>query len=267
MKIGVISSWNESLSLFKFLNKVEHEYIVYYDQIHSPHGDNDFQNSISYVKKWIEILKSKWVEKIILSPIYELYFLQKKEDLVLPLFQNYLFEFVFSNSLVGKIWFFGDFADLQEWQRILSEISSSYKLAENQSKIKKFHFPFKFWAKDVSMWKYFINKLSFSSLMVNKVIKNDLKYFKDANVDSLVPLNYAYFNYQNTIFRFFNYKKQRFHKLEKLEEVFKNFNLNQSKYSISLIQNGHVEFLTREKKFLWLLQRWKNIDIVFEKLS
>jgi len=112
---------------------------------------------------------------------------------------------------------------------LVYNLSKEYKLTENQSKIKKFHFPFKFWVKEVQMWKYFGRKLSFSSLMVNKVIKFDLRYFKDANVDSLIPLNYEYFNYQNTIFKFFNYNKQRFHKLETLEKVFVDFKLEKSK--------------------------------------
>jgi len=80
------------------------------------------------------------------------------------------------------------------------------------------------------MWKYFATKLSFSNLMVNRVIKFDLRYFKDANVDTIVPLNYEYFNYQNTIFKFFNFKKQRFHKFDKLEKIFREINLKESKY-------------------------------------
>jgi hypothetical protein len=127
---------------------------------------------------------------------------------------------------------------VQVAQDLVYNLSKDYKLTENQSNIKKFYFPFKFWLKEVQMWKYFVRKLSFSSLMVNKVIKFDLRYFKDANVDSLIPLNYEYFNYQNTIFKFFNYKKQRFHKLENLEKVFDTFDLKKSnKYSVELYCN------------------------------
>ena len=89
-----------------------------------------------------------------------------------------------------------------------------------QKSIRKFHFPFSRWAKEVPLRKYFLAKLSFSSMMVNRVVKEDLKYFKDAMVDTLIPLNYGYFNYQNTITKFLNFKKIRFHKLEKIEELF-----------------------------------------------
>ena len=56
--------------------------------------------------------------------------------------------------------------------------------------------------------------------MINKIIKFDLKYFKDADVDTLIPLSRSYFNYQTSISSFFNPKKQKFHKREVVVEVF-----------------------------------------------
>jgi hypothetical protein len=88
------------------------------------------------------------------------------------------------------------------------------------------------------MWKYFANNLSFSNLMVNKIIKFDIRYFKDSNVDSIVPLNYEYFNYQNTIFKFFNFKKQKFHKIDNLERIFADLDLKQDNiYSVNISTN------------------------------
>lgn len=269
MKIGIVSSWNEWLTLFKFLNKFDHEYFVYYDQINRPYWDNEFDYSVTCIKKWIEFLQSKWVDKIILPPVYELYFLQQEKfgDMILPLFKNYVLNFTFHNSLVGKIWLFWDYADIEVWQDLLYNLSKKHILTKNQTNIKKFNFPFKFWAKEVQMRKYFSRKLSFSNLMVNKIIKLDLRYFKDANIDSLVPLNYEYFNYQNTIFKFFNYKKQKFHKIDNLEKVFIDCSLPQSDlYSIEICFNWHVDFIKREKNILWLLQKWKSVDIIFNSI-
>lgn len=151
---------------------------------------------------------------------------------------------------------------MQVSQKLVNELSKDYKLLENQQNIKKFNFPFSFWCKEMQMWKYFANNLSFSNFMVNKVLKFDLRYFKDSNVDTIIPMNYEYFNYQRTIVKFFNQKKQKFHKLEKLEDVFKIFNLkNSDKYDVEVFVNGHSEFLKREKKVLWNLQRGKNIEL------
>lgn len=269
MKIGIITSWNEVLTLFNFLHRFNHNYVVYYDQNNRPYGDKDFVFSVKYIEKWIDYLKNQWVEKIIVPPTYELHFLENKKynNVVLPIFTNYLMDCVFTNSLVGKIWLLWDFADKQVAQDLVYNLSKNYKLSENQTKIKKFNFPFKFWVKEVQMWKYFANNLSFSNFMVNKIIKFDLRYFKDSNVDTIVPLNYEYFNYQNTIFKDFNYKKQRFHKIDKLEKIFLDFALLKSKeYSVSVYYNWHVEFLKREKKNLWNLQRWKSVEIDFIKI-
>lgn len=270
MKIGLVTSWNWNFALFKFLNKFEHDYHIYYDQNNWPYGDKDFEYSSMCVKKWIDYLLSKWVEKIILPPVYEMFFLQDKKyvDKILLLFKNYLLNFVFQNSLVWKIWFFGDFADIQMAQNFISKIWKEYKLSENQKNIKKFNFPFKFWWKEVQMRKYFYNKLSFSNFMLNKIIKFDLRYFKDANVDSLIPLNYGYFFYQKTISNFFNIKKQKFHKLDSLEKIFCDLDLkNTTKYSVNIYYNGKIDLVYREKKILRLLQRGKSIEIYYKKLD
>ncbi len=270
MKIGIVTSWNEVLTLFKFLHQQEHEYHIYYDQNNRPYGDKTFESTKEEIEKWILCLKQKWVDKIIISPVYELDFLSNKKysDLILPLFSEYLMKYGFAQSLIWKIGLAWDFADMQVAQELISNLSKDYKLSDNQSKIRKFNFPFKFWAKEVQMWKYFANKLSFSNLMANRSIKFDLRYFKDSNVDTIIPLNYEYFNYQNTIFKFFNFKKQKFHKISVLEELFEYLELKTSdKYSVNVYYTGHVEFLEREKKTLWNLQRGKSIEIWFEEIK
>ncbi|MEI6672958.1 MAG: hypothetical protein WCL02_06625 [bacterium] len=63
-------------------------------------------------------------------------------------------------------------------------------LSDNQKAIKKFHFPFVYRVKETSLWKYYLTTLSYSHILINKIIKFDLRYFKDAMVDTLLPLNY-----------------------------------------------------------------------------
>jgi len=91
--------------------------------------------------------------------------------------------------------------------------------------------------------------------MVNAVIKHDLQYFKDAGIDTAIPLNYGYFNYQNTITKYFNFKKCRFHKLEKLEIIFSEIIGTDKKYAVTICYTDHCDFLLRNKKLLRLLQR------------
>lgn len=97
-------------------------------------------------------------------------------------------------------------------------MTKDYQLTDNQKTTKKFNLSK--WAKDVSMREYFSRLYSSRNLLINKTIKEDLKYFKDANVDTLIPLNYSYFNYQRTIASYLNPKKYKFHKRDKVEEIF-----------------------------------------------
>lgn len=270
MKIGIITSGKENLTLFKFLNKFNHEYFIYYDQNNWPYWDKNFEYSKEKIIAWIDYLKWKWVEKIIVWPTYELDFLRdvKYKDFILPLFTKYLQNYCFTNSLVGKIWLVWDFADTQVWQNLVNELSKSYTLNDNQKNIKKFHFPFCFWVKEVPMWKYYLTTLSYSHFMANKSVKFDLRYFKDSNVDTIIPLNYEFFNYQRVILKYFNFKKQKFHRLENIEKIFGKFNLKLSeKYIVNIYTNWHTEFLTRDKKLIRFLQKWKNCEIIFEKTN
>lgn len=272
MKIWIITSWNDTLTLFKFLNKYDHEYIIYYDFLYWPYGDKDFDFIQSRVVETIKFLKKSWAEKIILPPSLELYFLQNPkllwthQSLLLPLFQKYLHSYGFQYSLIGKIWAFWDFSDIQVIQDLLKQEAKNYVLTDNQQNIKKFQSPFAYRTKEVTMRKYYLTTLSYSDFMVNKVIKFDMRYFKDAMVDTVIPLNYWYFNYQNTLSKFFNFKKIRFHKLEKLEESFikLNLELQPSTYSITMYHTWPIDFFTKQKKLVRLLARGKNIEIEYK---
>lgn len=50
MKIGIVTSSNDMLTLFKFLTKYDHEYVVYYDQSHQFYGDQTFEESLLNVQ-------------------------------------------------------------------------------------------------------------------------------------------------------------------------------------------------------------------------
>ncbi len=56
MNIGIISSGNENILLFRYLNRYNHNYTLYYDQNHSFLGDKDFDHAKEIVKKNIEQL-------------------------------------------------------------------------------------------------------------------------------------------------------------------------------------------------------------------
>jgi hypothetical protein len=78
--------------------------------------------------------------------------------------------------------------DLSLAQPLLTKLSAQYTLSDSQKAISKFTFAWR--GKDISSWKYYLNEFSYSEPIVNKLVKFDLRYFKDANVDTLIPLTY-----------------------------------------------------------------------------
>ena len=70
------------------------------------------------------------------------------------------------------------------------------------------------------LWNYLLRRLSPRQYMVNTIVKTDLRYCKDAAVDTIIPLQYSYFSYQRTITNFFNRKKYKFHQLCVVQTIF-----------------------------------------------
>lgn len=263
MKIGIVTSWSDTLQLFEFLQKADHHYVIAYDQF-IRFGEQTYEVSLERIRYWVRYLQDQWCEHIILPPVYELW-IENKEK-ILPLFQTYLQEYCFKYSLVGKLGLVWEFADLQQAQNLISQESKKYTLQPSQLATKTFHQSFVYWVKEVPLRKHFLQILGRRNVLVNTVIKTDMKVFKDAMVDAVIPLSYSFFAFQKTLCNFFNLKKIRFHKLEKLEEIFKNSDLTTTTYSIEIHYQGHTEFLKRDKRLMWMLQRGKQIEVKWEKI-
>ena len=261
MKIGIVSSWMETLSLFSFLTRYNHEYVVYYDSLHAPYWAKNFATSLELIKNWIKYLKDQWVEKIIVPPVYELALLKEWEELILPLFKTYLLVYVFKYSLVWKLGLIWEYADIQVMQGLVSEVSKEYSLTDDQKKIKKFSYPFHYWCKEEHILNSILAKFSWRSYLTNSLVKYEFRYFKDANVDTVIPCNYAYFNAQRTLSKLFNTKKTRFHWLKDIENIFSDLTWNGLKYSVSIYATDQVEYLKNTKKIMRYFQRWTSEEI------
>lgn len=262
MKIWIITSWFEMLPLFQFLNKYDFEYHILWDWNNRPYWDKGFWHSLGKIKEGIQILENKDVDFLILPPIYELYIQNIKK---LPIFEKYLLEICLKYSLTGKIGFIWDLSDNEVIKDIFLEITKNYEPTQNQKNIKNFNLPFAIWKKDVMLWKYFLTKLGARNRMLNKTIKFDIKYFKDAAVDTLIPLNWGFLWFEKSIVSNLNFKRTRFHWSKKIETVFKEIiekkQIEQSKYKIKIHKNWIVTPLIQQKKRTYLLQRWKEVEI------
>ena len=268
MKIGIISSGIDTLTLFKFLIRYDNEYLVYCDQTNFPYWEKSLDYVLDCIEKAGEFLTKKWAEIIIVDPIYELSLKYSDKKLwfkILPLFQKYLNEYAFRYSLVGKIWILSDFWSNWKIQEYFEKEEKNYSSTEEQKSIKKFSYPFHYRIKSASSWVYNINDLWVHNPYLIRSMKNDLRYFKDAYVDTVLPMHYHYFSMQRAIKSFFNFHKIRFHDLSVLEECFSSLVEKSGwKYGVIVWINQPSVFLTRNKQLMWLMQRGKSVEVKVE---
>lgn len=171
-------------------------------------------------------------------------------------------EEVFPFSLVGKIGILGEQEELEIAQNLLTQLAATYSPTPAQNATKSFSFPFHYRGKTSSLARQLLTHLSRKTFLTNTVLKQELRYFKDAYVDTLIPFNYCFLNGEKTIKNFLNFKKIRFHGLSALEEIFKKLISEQgASYKISMYATDSKYPLLSEKRWLWILQRGKSAEI------
>ena len=286
MKIGIVSSGNDTLALRKILTKYNHDYLIYHNQTFFPFGSKDFTFIIEEIKKAVSFLVTQWAETVILDPVYELALLMKEGwggsnnmknkstpppppyegGYILPLFTTYLHNYAFKYALVGKIWILTDFWSADEIQQIITNLAKNYHPTENQLNTKKFSFPFSYRVKTATARPSGIADLGNHNPYLIRTLKNDLRYFKDANVDTILPMHYQYFKMQRTMKAFFNFRKTRFHDLSVIEKCFTTLICKEQQYSVHIRTNQDPKFLLKEKELVWLLQRGKEVELEMEQI-
>jgi hypothetical protein len=148
------------------------------------------------------------------------------------------------------------------------DVAKQYQLTDHQKNTKKFSFPFSYRVKSANAWPYGIAALGVHNPYLIRTLKNDLRYFKDAKVDTLLPMQYHYFRMQRTMKAFFNFHTTRFHDLSVVEECFQKLVEHQvsSPYCVRVRTNQDPKFLLKEKELVWLLERGKSVKMKIERI-
>lgn len=267
MKIGIVTSGHEMLPLFDVLKKHQHEYHVFRDRAYRPRGDKSFQLVHDRIAAGItQLIAEAGVEALILPPVREVQALQKwlfndvlQNIPVLPLFSTYVREHAFRHSIIGKIGLLCDYADMDLADETIRLLEASYELTDNQRSIKTFHRPFALRKKEVRMRKYFLTTYGKRDRMVRKTIKYDLRYFKDAAVDTLIPMSRWMLFYQTMIKHMVSRKRMRFHGLEAVEASFATVTawFSTSAYRVTFHRTGGEEMgLEREWEGAMRNEKW-----------
>jgi hypothetical protein len=146
-------------------------------------------------------------------------------------------------------------------------LENTYVPTQQQTQIKKFRFPFEYRVKIAGPRTRGIQQLGVHNPYLIRTLKNDLRYFKDARVDTVIPLHYEYFRMQRTMKAFFKTKKIRFWDLSHIELCFKQLTEGkESTYSIHIQTNQSPEFLEKNKELIRLLQRGKQLSLQIERV-
>lgn len=196
--------------------------------------------------------------------------LQEEEgkDYIFPLFSTYLLQYCFAYSLVGKLGIFSDFATKDYVQQVLAQFEKQYQLSEAQQSVAKFSFPFQYRVKSAGPRTAGIAGLGVHNPYVIRTLKHDLRYFKDAYVDTLIPMSYQYFRMQRTLKAFFTFNKTRFHDLSVLESCFTSLSsTKESSYAVQVWTNQNPKFLLQEKELIRLMERGKQVPMLIEKFG
>lgn len=267
MKIGLVGSGYDMLPLMQVLNRYDHEYHFFVDRAYRPWGDKSLELQEERMDVALKYLDDK-VDVIIVPPHLE----KKKggkEEKILPLFETYLLDHAFKYSIVGKLWLLCEQAQMNdETDTLIWEIAKKYTPTENQKNIKKFLQPFAIWKKNVRMWSYFLTTYGRREPMLRKALKYDLRYFSDADVDTLIPMSWGFLFYQKIIRQRINWKKKRFHGLDAVQECFEKLvdSKTANTYSMTLHCTDTPTPLLEEKKWMQVLSRGGEIEVLLKKV-
>jgi hypothetical protein len=270
--ICIITSGIENLNIVNLCQKLSISHTIIVDSLFWPYQDKDTIQKTQRTEDIISYMKSQWITHFICHPTIELALLENNKNRtdIIPLFTNYI-NYCLNHSLIGKIWFVWWYSDLNQIESIFENIKQHYKTTDNQKNIKKFKLSKR--TKDTSMRWYFPRLFSPRQMMVNKIITTDLRYFKDANIDTIIPLDYSYFNFQKTITSFFNQKKQKFHKRDILENIFKNIIQQNNTLITNNIQlitvyyTWSLHLIQDNKKWKRLLSQWQQKNIEYKNIT
>ncbi len=260
------------LPLMQILNQYDHEYHFWLDRAYRPRGDKSSELRERRVQEWCDYLDKLGMDVIIVPPMCELaasnYQLSAS---VLPLFETYILEYALKYSIVGKLWLLCDQADMEWAQQVISEMASKYTPTDNQKNIKKFHTPFAMWKKNLRMWTYFITTYGRRDSMVRKTLKYDLRYFSDADVDTLIPMSRGHLFFQKIIKTRINRKKKRFHWLDAVKECFERiigdkWQVAGGKYSMTLHCTDMPTPILAEQKWMSVLGRGGEVEVKIEEI-
>lgn len=257
MKLAIVWTHHEVITLYSIIQNLNHEVILIIDHKHHSYHANTHEYSTSRYHALLDIAQQQWVTHILTHPLIELSCRTYNPSIlpILPIYQNYLLHHVLPYSRVGKIGILSDHYDTHTTQQLISSVSTQYTLSHTQSITKTFHQPLARWTRDVSNRSQFIPMLGHQHRLLRKYIKHDLRYFQNADVDTLVPTSYLQFALDTTLRHHLNFKRVRWHDRHVISEIIASYIGTWQQGFLSIISNQPTTHLYNQYPTKGLLKQ------------
>lgn len=295
MKLAILWWWYDMLPLCSVLFQYDHEFIFYSDHKHAPFATKSFDLLLDAMRTWVDYCVNQlWATACIVPPIVELALLHSNigdefplKHTIFPLYTRFL-RGALPSSRAWKIGLITPRSDTKRFQELFQSASKSYVLTENQQSTSIFQTPFALRVKSVPMRAYYLQAFSKKDRMVRKMVKKDTQYFRDADVDLLLPASWTCLYYEKILTHLFG-TKRTFRKgndllKESFELVCNEFSdqhwideesirdwvkqwSSQSKYTISVHTTDAGMAFLKHKKRERLFSRWGQYPIEFVVIS
>lgn len=125
-------------------------------------------------------------------------------------------------SVVGKLGLLTNRSDLEAAEQAVREVTAHVSATQRQQRISKFHPNFPVWKKDISHRQLQLPFAGRRDRITENLIKTDLRYFKDVDVDTLVPLDRSLL-YREKQIRHRMGAKMKFHGQKDISELLTGF--------------------------------------------
>ena len=199
MRVWIVWSWYEVALIASWVPEVC-SIDCFIDRAIRPATSKDIDDILPRLQQGVKYLHDLWVEHIIVPPYVE-HLMIRWDAKIVPFFQTYLTNYVFTQSRVGKLWILG--MHWSTWVACVKEVIENakklYQLTNYQRITKTFNSKFPYWNKNCAHWQTHLLYARKRTWIMNHLIKDDLRYFKDCTVDTLIPMDRGVLYREKTI--------------------------------------------------------------------
>lgn len=275
MRIWLLIDTIASLYSRQWMGHHDHEYIIYRDQLNQHSSQTTASHHHQIMQTWLDYLIAQWVDHIICPPMIELHFAHHYPQ-ILPLFQQYLGH-TLTHSIVGKIGFVGsriqcESINLHRWDIKTTSIApwegscpEDWGFTIKQTNNRHFNpkFPIR-----TSVDQHLTHRLTDHKpdhYICNTLIKSLLRPLKDANVDTVIWLDWSY--YACDVSRSHHCRSIKRHRSDIIKTIFDSFQIKPSdQYNISIHHTGTLRDLQSNKSLWRMLARGQQTQISTNQL-